>query len=98
VFKSFVGSAVAATNTYVTLFTAPSGFSSYLITVWIGADDVANYQANIIVNTQPNGAVKLNVIVSASLLLFQMSGYNVQCSQLSGGTATINYHAIRIAL
>ena len=95
-FRSFSGSVSMATNTYTTLFTAPSAFGSYMVTVWINADDCINYQANIIVNTQPNGSAKLNVIVSANLFGFQMSGYNVQVAQNSGGTATVNYQAMRI--
>jgi hypothetical protein len=96
-FKSFSGSVSAATNTYVTLFGASGGtIASYLVSVWVGADDVANYQANVIVNTQGGSSTKVTTIVSGNLLIFQMSGYNLQAAQLSGGTATINYSAIRI--
>jgi hypothetical protein len=96
-FRSFSGSVSAATNTYVTLFGASGGtISSYLVSVWVSADDVVNYQANVIVNTQGGSSTKVTTIVGGSLLLFQMSGYNFQAAQLSGGTATINYSAIRI--
>jgi hypothetical protein len=98
VFKSFSGSVSAATNTYVTLFGASGGtIASYLVTVWVSADDVGNYQANVIVNTQGGTSTKVTTLVAGSLLGFQMSGYNFQATQNSGGTATINYSAIRIA-
>jgi hypothetical protein len=98
-FRSFAGSASAATDTFVTLFAASAGtISSYLVTVWVSADDVGNYQANVIVNTQGGSSTKVTTIVAGSLLAFQMSGYNFQAKQTSGGTATIEYSAIRIAL
>jgi len=98
VFRSFSGSVVAATNTYVTLFGASGGtIASYLVSVWVSADDVVNYQANVIVNTQGGTSTKVTTIVGGNLLAFQMSGYNLQAAQLSGGTATISYSAIRIA-
>jgi hypothetical protein len=96
-FKSFGGSVSTTSGTAATLFTAPTGFSSYLITVWIGADDVNNYQLVASVNTQPGGAAKITTLVSASLLTVSLSGYNVQATQSSGGAATVNYHAVRIA-
>jgi len=96
-FKSFAGSVATTSGTAATLFTAPTAFSSYLITVWINADDVANYQLVAIVSTQPGGSVKITTIVSASLLAVSVSGYNVQATQTSGAAATVNYHAIRIA-
>lgn len=98
VFRSFAGqTASTASGTYVTLFTASSGtISSYLVTVWISADDVNNYQANVIVNTQAGSSTKVSVIVAGSLLQFQMSGYDFQARQNSGGASTISWSAIRI--
>jgi hypothetical protein len=98
-FKSFSGTtASTASGTYVTLFTASAGtISSYLVTVWISADDVNNYQANVIVNTQAGSSTKVSVIVSGNLLQFQMSGYSLQARQNSGGASTISYSAIRIS-
>jgi hypothetical protein len=97
VFKTAQGSISTTSGVATTLFTAPGSFSSYFVTVWINADDAINYQAVISVNTQPNGSIKLNTIVSANLFTFSLSGYNVQVTQLSGGTATVNYCATRIA-
>jgi len=97
VFKTAQGSISTTSGVAATLFTAPGSFSSYFVTVWINADDVINYQAVLSINTQPNGAVKLNTIVSANLFTFALSGYNVQVTQLSGGSATVNYTATRIA-
>jgi len=96
-FKTAQGSISTTSGVAATLFTAPGSFSSYFVTVWINADDVINYQAVLSINTQPNGAIKLNTIVSANLFTFSLSGYNVQVTQLSGGTATVNYTATRIA-
>jgi len=98
-FKSFSGqTASTASGTYVTLFNASSGtIASYLVTVWISADDVNNYQANIIVNTQSGSSTKVSVIVAGNLLQFQMSGYSVQARQNSGGASTISWSAIRIS-
>jgi hypothetical protein len=99
VFRSFSGqTASTASGTYVTLFTASSGtIACYLVTVWISADDVNNYQANVIVNTQAGSSTKVSVIVAGSLLQFQMSGYALQARQNSGGSAPISYSAMRIS-
>jgi hypothetical protein len=98
-FRSFSGNTGAvASNTYTTLFTASSGtVASYLVTVWLIADDVANYQANVIVNTQGGTSTKVTTIVSGNLLVFQMSGYSLQAAQLSGAAGNIYYSVIRIA-
>ena len=98
VFRSFSGTVSSvATNTYTTLFAASTGaISSYLVTVYVSADDVNNYQANVIVNTQGGTSTKVTVIASGSLLEFRMSGYNFQARQNSGGSASISYSAIRI--
>jgi hypothetical protein len=96
-FRSIAGSVSATTSAFTTLFTVPTGFSSYIVTVNIYADDVANYQSVVIVSTQGGSSTKVNVIVSSGLLAFQMSGYSLQAIQYSGGTQTIYYQAIRIA-
>jgi hypothetical protein len=98
VFKSFSGNtSLTPTNTYTTLFTDTGNFGSYIVTVWIYANDVSNYQSVVIVSTQPGTSTKVNVIVSSGLLAFQMSGYSLQCAQQSGASQTIYYSAIRIA-
>jgi hypothetical protein len=97
VFKTAQGSVSATSGVAITLFTAPTSFSSYLVTVWINADDVVNYQVVASVNTQTGGAAKITTLVSASLLTVSLSGYNVQVTQSSGGTATVNFSATRIA-
>jgi hypothetical protein len=98
VFKSFSGNtSVVPTNTYTTLFTDTGNFGSYIVTVWLYANDVANYQSVLIVSTQPGTSTKVNVLVSSGLLAFQMSGYSLQCAQNSGASQTIYYSATRIA-
>jgi hypothetical protein len=97
-FKSFSGvTASTPSGTFVTLFTASSQFSGYIVTVYIAANDVNNYQSVVMVNTQAGSSTKVSVIVSSGLLSFQMSGYNLQAAQSSGNASTISYSAIRIA-
>jgi len=97
-FKSFSGvTASTPSGNFVTLFTASSQFSGYIVTVYIAANDVNNYQSVVMVNTQAGSSTKVSVIVSSGLLSFQMSGYNLQASQSSGNASTISYSAIRIA-
>jgi hypothetical protein len=96
-FKTAQGSVSTTSGVAATLFTAPAGFGSYFITVWINADDCVNYQLVAVLSTQPNGSAKINTIVIANLLTVSLSGYNVQATQSSGGGATVNYTATRIA-
>ena len=85
-----------ATNTYATLFTVPAGYSSYIVTVYLYANDVNDYQSVVVVSTQAGPSTKVNVLVSSGLLSFQMSGYSLQAAQQSGATQTIYWQAVRI--
>ena len=60
------------------------------------ADATNLYSATYIVNTQGASSTVATVIYKGSLISVSMSGYAVQGTQTSGGTASIQYSAVRI--
>jgi hypothetical protein len=90
------GSVSAATATATTLFTAPTALAAWLVTVNVDADATA-YAATYIINTQGGSATVATLIFKGALISISVSGYDVKATQTSGGTATIQYSAIRIA-
>jgi len=94
-FRTVSGSVSAATATATTLFTAPTALAAWLVTVNVDADSVL-YSATYIVNTQGGSSTVATLIYKGSLISVSVSGYNVQATQTSGGTATIQYSAVRI--
>jgi hypothetical protein len=95
-FRTVSGSVSATTATATTLFTAPAGLGAYLVTVNIDADDVANYGATYVVNTQGNSSTVATLIYKGNLISISVSGSNVRVTQTSGATQTIQYSAVRI--
>ena len=95
-FRTVSGSVSAATATATTLFTAPTDLGAWLVTVNVDADSTL-YAATYIVNTQGGSSTVATLLYKGSLISVSVSGYNVQATQTSGGTATIQYSAVRIA-
>jgi hypothetical protein len=96
IFSTVNGSVVAPASTATTLITLPvSGFSTWLISSQLGADDTPNYAAFAIVVTQ-NNSVRFIINTPGSLLTISNSGRTIQSTQSSGVSATIFYSAIRI--
>ena len=95
-FRTVSGSVSAATATATTLFTVPTQIGAYLVTVNVDADAANLYSATYIVNTQGGSSTVATIIYKGSLISVSMSGYAVQGTQTSGGTALIQYSAMRI--
>ena len=95
-FRTVSGSVSTATATATTLFTAPTDLAAWLVTVNVDADTTL-YAATYLINTQGGSATVATSLYKGSLISVSVSGYNVQATQTSGGTATIQYSAVRIA-
>ena len=79
----------APTATATTLFTLPSNnFATYIVTAGIIANDPGNYHEVALISQQGSTLV-VTVLVNAALLNITVSGLNIQATQSSGITATI---------
>jgi hypothetical protein len=88
-FLTSSASVSAANNTAVTLFTLPSnGFATYLVTVGVAANDPGNYHEVAIISQQ-GSTLQATVIVNATLTVISVSGLNIQVTQTSGLTQTV---------
>ena len=88
-FLTSSASVSAATATAVTLFTLPSNqFATYIVTAGLIAGDPGNYH-EVAVISQQGSTLQVNVLVNAALTNITVSGLNIQASQSSGITATI---------
>jgi hypothetical protein len=82
-------SASAATATATTLFTLPSNnFATYLVTAGLVAGDPGNYHEVAIISQQ-GGTLQATVLVNATLTTISVSGLNIQVTQASGLTQTV---------
>jgi hypothetical protein len=82
-------SASAATATATTLFTLPSnGFATYLVTAGVVANDPSNYHEVAIISQQ-GSTLQATVLVNATLTVISVSGLNIQVTQTSGTTQTV---------
>jgi hypothetical protein len=96
IFKTVSGSVSAATATATTLFTAPTALAAWLVTVNVDADTTI-YSATYLINTQGGSSTVATQIFKGANISVSVSGYDVRATQTSGGTATIQYSAVRIA-
>ena len=94
-FRTVSGSVSTSHNTATTLFTAPTSLGAYLVTVNVDADTTV-YAATYIVNTQGGSSTVATQIFKGANISVSVSGYNIQATQTSGGSATIQYSAVRI--
>jgi hypothetical protein len=79
----------AATATTTTLFTLPSNnFATYLVTAGVVAGDPGNYHEVAIISQQGT-TLQATVLVNATLTTISVSGLNIQVTQASGTTQTI---------
>lgn len=95
-FRTVAGSVSAPDATATTLFTAPAALAAWLVTVNLDADATI-YAATYLINTQGGSASVATLIFKGALIAITVSGYDVKVTQTSGGAATIQYSAIRIA-
>lgn len=95
-FRTVAGSVSAPDATATTLFTAPTALAAWLVTVNLDADATI-YAATYLINTQGGSATVATLLFKGASIAITVSGYDVKVTQTSGGTATIQYSAIRIA-
>lgn len=82
-------SASAATATATTLFTLSSNnFATYLVTAGLASNDPGNYHEVAIISQQGT-TLQATVLVNATLTTISVSGLNIQVTQSSGSTQTI---------
>jgi hypothetical protein len=71
------------------LFTLPSnGFATYLVTAGVMSNDPSNYHEVAIISQQGT-TLQETVIVNAALTTISVSGLNIQVTQSSGSTQTV---------
>jgi len=85
-------------GTATTVFTLPSvPFATYILTVGIYANDVANYHEVALVMTQ-NSSVGITILNNWNLIVLSASGLNIQVTQNSGAWATVRAYLTRLNL
>jgi hypothetical protein len=95
-FRTVAGSVSAPDSTATTLFTAPTALAAWLVTVNLDADATI-YAATYLINTQGGSSTVATQLFKGTNISITVSGYDVKVTQTSGGAATIQYSAIRIA-
>lgn len=96
-FRSVTGSASAATGTPTTVITLPATDAVYIVNYYIAATaDPANYTGCAVLKVNAGVAV-LTVISAGALHVPTFSGLNLQLTQSSGITLTVNAIALRIS-
>jgi hypothetical protein len=97
-FKTYTGSASAATAVATTVYTLPNTTpATYLISVNVGAvGDAANYSAFAVVSTD-GATARLTTVMNAPLQTITLVGLAVKSTQSSGATRTINVTITKVA-
>jgi hypothetical protein len=97
-FKTYTGSASAASAVATTVYTLPNTApATYLVSVNVGAvGDAANYSAFAVVSTD-GATARLTTVMNAPLQTITLVGLAVKSTQSSGATRTINVTITKVA-
>ena len=97
-FQSLQANVSTTSGVAATIFTLPSvPFATYIVTVGIYANDVANYHDVALVMTQGSSLV-ITTLNNSALIALSASGLNLQVTQSSGASNTVRGFLTRLNL
>jgi hypothetical protein len=97
IFITARGSISATSGVATTISVANSSNNvTYIVSCTVGASDPVNYSAVAIVSGDA-GTFRVTALQTAALMAISVSGTNIQATQTSGGTQTIQFCITRVS-